>query len=97
MILGAATRPTQVLLPWFGFAYCITIVAAFGELVLSRSAAAAAAASSVAAAAAAAAAGGFKQQMSATCNNAGMGLVSFLKETAQLMQDTSEIVLIIFA
>jgi hypothetical protein len=77
-IASAAERPAGVLLPWFGVAYCSTVLSAFAEVVVER----------------------------LSCSDHGLHefagvcacrMATVLKDTAQLMQDTTEIVMITFA
>lgn len=76
-IASAAERPAGVLLPWFGVAYCSTVLSAFAEVVVER----------------------------LSCTDHGFHefagvcacrMATFLRDTAQLMQDTTEIVMITF-
>lgn len=73
-VIDASEKPCQALLPWFGFAYCSTVISAFSEVAVGR----------------------MTQQGSGVLGAAGNKLMSMLCHTAQLMQDTSEVVLIIF-
>ena len=74
-VIDAAEKPCQALLPWFGFAYCSTVISAFSEVAVERITQNGT--------------GGFWEA-------AGANVMNLLCDFAQLMQDASEIVIIVF-
>lgn len=71
--IRAAERPSSVVLPFFGAAFCSTVIAAFGEVAL------------------------MKLDVSEKTMAWGGKAIGILREAAQLLQDTSEILIIVFA
>jgi small-conductance mechanosensitive channel len=78
--MAAAERPAQALLPYFGFTYVCTVLAAFSDVAIKHMAAAAPSSSTVA----------------SFCKGAGLRLLDVLTDLTQLMQDFSEVSLLIF-